>query len=53
MFLTALRKIFQKDQYIIKFTSDLSLSEVYSSASRIVQYGWKKEAVPIVQRKSQ
>ena len=41
----------KKDQFIIKFTSDLSLSEVYSSASRIVQYGWKKEAVPIVQEK--
>ena len=46
------KKNFSKqDQYIIKFTSDLSLSEVYSSASRIVQYGWKKEAVPIVQEK--
>ena len=41
----------KKDQSIIKFTSDLSPSEVYSSASRIVQYGWKKEAVPIVQEK--
>ena len=41
----------KKDQFIIKFTSDLSLSEIYNSAIRIVQYGWKKEAVPIVQEK--
>ena len=41
----------KKDQFIIKFTSDFSLSEVYSSAIKIVQYGWKKEAVPIVQEK--
>ena len=41
----------KKDQFIIKFTSDLSPSEIYNSASRIVQYGWKKEAVPIVQEK--
>ena len=48
----ALRKIFQKkNQFIIKFTSDFSLSEFYSSAIKIVHYGWKKEAVPIVQEK--
>lgn len=41
----------KKDQFPIKFTSDLSLSEIYNSASRVVQYGWKKEAVPIVQEK--
>ena len=41
----------KKDQFIIKFTSDLTLSEIYNSASRVVQYGWKKEAVPIVQEK--
>ena len=41
----------KKDQFITKFTSDLSLSEIYNSAIRIVQYGWKKEAVPIVQEK--
>lgn len=41
----------KKNQFPIKFTSDLSLSEIYNSASRVVQYGWKKEALPIVQEK--
>ena len=41
----------KKDQFIIKFTRDLSLSEIYNSAIRIVHYGWKKEALPIVQEK--
>ena len=41
----------KKDQFITKFTSDFSLSEIYNSAIRIVHYGWKKEAVPIVQEK--
>ena len=41
----------KKDQFIIKFISDLPLSEVYGFASRVVQYGWKKEALPIVQER--
>ena len=41
----------KKDQFIIKFTSDFSFSEIYNSAIRIVHYGWKKEALPIVQEK--
>ena len=41
----------KKDQFIVKFTRDLSLSEIYNSAIRIVHYGWKKEALPIVQEK--
>ena len=41
----------KKDQFITTFTSDFSLSEIYNSAIRIVHYGWKKEALPIVQEK--
>ena len=41
----------KKDQFIVKFTRDLSLSEIYNSAIRFVHYGWKKEALPIVQEK--
>ena len=41
----------KKEQFIIKFISELSLSEIYNSAIRIVHYGWKKEALPIVQEK--
>ena len=41
----------KKNQFITKFTSDFSLSEIYNSAIRIVHYGWKKEALPIVQEK--
>ena len=41
----------KKDQFIVKFTRDLPLGEIYNSAIRIVHYGWKKEALPIVQEK--
>ena len=41
----------KKDQFIVKFTRDLSLSEIYNSAIRFVHYGWKKEALPVVQEK--
>ncbi len=41
----------KKDQFNLKFTSDFSLSDIYNSAIRIVHYGWKKEALPIVKKK--
>ena len=41
----------KKDQFTLKFTNDLSLSEMCNSAIRIVHYGWKKEALPIVHEK--
>ena len=51
-FYDCFKKNFSKnEQFITNFTSDLSSSEIYNSVSSIVQYGWKKEAVPIVQEK--
>ena len=38
-------------QLDLKFLKDLTLQEFYNTASRIVQYGWKQEAVPIIQEK--
>ena len=51
-FYDCFKKNFSKNkQFITNFISDLSSSEIYNSAISIVQYGWKKEAVPIVQEK--
>ena len=51
-FYDCFKKNFSKnEQFITNFISDLSSSEIYNSAISIVQYGWKKEAVPIVQEK--
>ena len=51
-FLDCFKKYFsRKNQFMFKSTNDFSLSEFYSSAIKIVHYGWRKEAVPIVQEK--
>ena len=36
----------------LNFLRDSSLEDTYFNAHSIVQYGWNKEAVPIVQEKS-
>jgi len=33
------------------FLDNFALTEFYDSASKLVQYGWKKEAVPVIQKK--
>ncbi len=51
-FLDCFKKYFsRKNQFMLKSTNEFSLSEFYSSAIKIVHYGWRKEAVPIVQEK--
>ena len=43
---------FSRDSHFnLKFTKNLDFKEIYDAANLIVQYGWKKEAVPIVQEK--
>lgn len=43
---------FSRDSHFnFKFTKNLDSKEIYDAANLIVQYGWKKEAVPIVQEK--
>ena len=41
----------QNSKYEIKFLKNFSTDKLYMDANRIVQYGWRKEAVPIVQDK--
>ena len=36
---------------IIKFTKSITIEETFKTASNIVQFGWKKEALPIIQIK--
>ena len=41
----------QNSKYEIKFLKNFSTDKLYMDANKIVQYGWRKEAVPIVQDK--
>ena len=38
-------------KFIIKFTKLTTIEETFKTASNIVQFGWKKEALPIIQIK--
>ncbi len=43
---------FGKDKKLkIKLIKQIQTEELYKSANNLVQYGWKKEAVPIIQEK--
>ena len=43
----------EKNKYQLKFLGPQDYSSLYNDALKIVHYGWKKEAVPIiVQKKS-
>ena len=43
---------FSKDsQFILEITDRPILDKIYESAYKIVQYGWKREAVPIINEK--
>ena len=38
-----------KKKYDLKTLENLNIETLYESANKLVQYGWKKEAVPIIQ----
>ena len=40
-----------KNDFNLKIIENTSILDIYKNAITIVQYGWKKEAVPIVQEK--
>ena len=43
---------FSKDsQFTLEITDKIILDKIYENAYKIVQYGWKREAVPIVNEK--
>ena len=42
-----------KNEFNLKIIENTSIFDTYKNAITIVQYGWKKEAVPIVQEKNQ
>ena len=39
------------NKFEFSFLENFSINEIYDSASKLVQYGWKKEAVPVIQEK--
>ena len=41
----------KKDAFHIKFLENINKNKTFESVHKLVQYGWKKEAVPIVQEK--
>ena len=41
----------KKDEFQIKFLENINKNKTFESVHKLVQYGWKKEAVPIVQEK--
>ena len=41
----------QEEAFELFFLDQNSLKNIYQNASKIVQYGWKKEAVPFIQEK--
>jgi len=44
--------VFSKEnKFDLNFLDDFDLDETYKSANKLVQFGWKKEAVPVVQEK--
>ena len=45
------KNFFSNNKYELKITKSYDQDEVYENAFNIVQYGWKKEAVPIIQEK--
>ena len=48
----SLKRSFSKEnEFTIKQTDKISINETYKNAITIVQYGWKREAVPIIQEK--
>ena len=51
--LTSLFRLFfsKNDKYELNFLDNSNLRDNYFSAMKIVHYGWKKEALPIINEK--
>ena len=39
------------NSYDFNFVKDFKMEETYENALNLVQYGWKKEAIPIIHEK--
>ena len=42
----------RENKHIINFLHQYKMDEIYETAHNLVQYGWKKEAVPVIHEKS-
>ena len=40
-----------RDKYNLKILDNLNINDIYENAFKLVQFGWKKEAVPVVHEK--
>ena len=45
------KNIFSSKKHELNFIKNFDKNEIYESAFNIVQYGWKKEALPLVHEK--
>ena len=45
------KNIFSNNKYELNLINNRDQNQVYENAFNIVQYGWKKEAVPIIHQK--
>ena len=41
----------RENKHIINFLHQYKMDEIYETAHNLVQYGWKKEAVPVIHEK--
>ena len=40
-----------RDKYNLKILDNLNINDIYENAFKLVQFGWKQEAVPVVHEK--
>ena len=50
-FKTIYKNVFSNKNYELNFIKNPIEDEIYENAYNLVQYGWKREAVPIVQER--
>ena len=45
------RLFFKENHFTVKFIEDISIEETFENANRLVNFGWKKEAIPVIHTK--
>ena len=41
----------EKNRFLVKFIENFDIKDIVGNASDLVHFGWKKEAIPIIQHK--
>jgi len=45
------RLFFKENHFTVKFIEDISIEETFENANMLVNFGWKKEAIPVIHTK--